>query len=118
MRRRITTAGRCLAILAGLWASACGDQDNKVTASASQLSTWSQVQQILDANCTSCHTVGTSQARQSGLILTPDVAYEQLVGRNPTNPAALADGLQRVGTAGPVSLPTSLLWEKINAANE
>jgi hypothetical protein len=98
--------------------ASCGDDDRTITSPVAQGSTWFQVQQILATNCTSCHTQGTSQARQSGLILTKDVAYAELVGQAPTNPAALADGLLRVGTDGPVSLPTSLLWEKINAPNE
>ncbi len=104
-------------IIAALSVAGCGD-DDRATAPVLQQSTWSQVQLILETNCTSCHAQGTAQARQSGLVLTKDAAYEQLVDREPTNPAARADGLLRVGSGGPVSLPTSLLWEKINAPNQ
>ena len=70
--------------------------------------------EIFDKNCTTCHQAGTSFARQSDLILTSDVSYEQLVDRMPHNSAARNDGLLLVGTAGLQSIYTSFLWEKIN----
>ena len=65
--------------------------------------------QILSPSCATanCHVGATAQA---GLILTPDVAYEQLVGVAPTNPNAMADGLRRVMAGKPDS---SLLYHKL-----
>ena len=64
-----------------------------------------------------CHTSGSSFAEQSGLILTSDVAYDELINTTPQNPHAAEDGLQLVGTNGLASLYSSFLWEKINAPN-
>ena len=81
--------------------------------------TWKIIQQdILDQSCTDCHTVGTSFAEQSDLILTADVAYSQLIDRVPHNQAAIDDGLELVGTEGLSSLYKSYLWEKINAPDK
>jgi len=80
-------------------------------------STWATIQnEILTPQCTAaCHTAGTAFARQSDLVLTPDVAYDQLVNRAPHNTAAAGDGLLLVGTHGLESQVTSFLWEKVNA---
>ncbi|MEL6670944.1 MAG: hypothetical protein AAFR61_02100 [Bacteroidota bacterium] len=79
-------------------------------------STWQVIQEdILDQQCTSCHVEGNSFALQSDLILTADVAYSQLINKDPKNEAAKADGLVRLGTKGLESLYQSFLWEKINA---
>ncbi|MED6314910.1 MAG: hypothetical protein VX704_07735 [Verrucomicrobiota bacterium] len=67
-------------------------------------------------NCAGCHSEGTAFARQSKLVLTPDVAYEQLINRKPANTYAIEDRLELVGTEGLASLGKSFLWEKINAA--
>ncbi len=81
--------------------------------------TWGKLQkQILDKHCVSCHTAGNSFAIQSDLVLTADVAYEQLVGRVPKNAKAREDGLLLVGTRGLESIHRSFLWEKINAPNQ
>jgi len=89
------------------------------TTPAQDPSTWQTIQQqILDRNCTSCHAAGTYFARQSGLVLTNDVAYGQLVNAAPTNAAAKTDGLLRVGTKGLESLYKSFLWEKINTPDQ
>ncbi|WP_235296261.1 hypothetical protein [Portibacter marinus] len=78
-------------------------------------SSWQVIQQqILEPNCVDCHSAGTSFAKESGLVLTADVAYDQLVGRDPKNRAALNDGLELLGTEGLPSLAKSFLWEKIN----
>ena len=84
-------------------------------------STWDIIQtEIFAGQCVSCHAAETSFGRQSGLVLTPDVAYEQLVGAAPTNAAARADGLLRVSDLGPgmPGLLKSYLWEKINAPDQ
>lgn len=89
------------------------------TAQAQSPSTWGIIRdQIFAPQCASCHYEGSSFARQSGLVLTPDRAYEELVNQPPTNAAARADGLLRVGTKGLESLYTSYLWEKIDARNQ
>ncbi len=87
---------------------------------AQQASTWTTIQEnIFNRNCTSCHVEGSSFARQSGLVLTSDVAYDNLVGVRPQNSAAQADGLLRVSrTGGFAGLQQSFLWEKINAAEQ
>ena len=60
--------------------------------SGEKLSTWSQIQRdIFNPNCISCHAAGTSFARQSGLVLTADVAFGQLVKALPRNTAARED---------------------------
>ncbi|MFL3007105.1 MAG: T9SS type A sorting domain-containing protein [Candidatus Neomarinimicrobiota bacterium] len=80
--------------------------------------TWQVIQQsILNPKCIICHTEGTSFAEQSGLILTEEVAYEELINATPTNIHAAEDGLELVGTEGISSLYSSFLWEKINAPN-
>lgn len=79
-------------------------------------SSWAIVQnKIFNTECISCHVAGNSFAKQSNLILTADVAYEQLIDRDPNNEAARTDGLKLLGTEGLVSLNSSFLWEKINA---
>lgn len=81
-------------------------------------STWSTIQsEIFQPSCVPCHQAGTSFASQSDLILTADIAYDQLVNRLPKNSAARADGLLLVGTEGLESLYASFLWEKIDAVS-
>ena len=80
--------------------------------------TWDIIQEsIWNPKCTMCHVSGSSFAEQSGLILTEDVAYEELINVTPKNPHAAEDGLELVGTNGIASLYSSYLWEKINAPN-
>ena len=83
-------------------------------------STWGKIQQgIFNKNCIVCHSPGTSFAVQSGLILTADSAYQQLVDARPRNAAAHADSLLRVSSqAGLPALYKSFLWEKINAPDQ
>lgn len=89
------------------------------TSYSQETSTWQTIQQqILDRQCVSCHTEGMYFARQSGLVLTNDVAYYQLVNAAPTNAAAKSEGLLRLGTKGLESLYKSYLWEKINAPDQ
>ena len=57
-----------------------------------ETSTWEVIQnRVLNEACVGCHISGSSFARQSDLVLTPDVAYSQLVGRAPNNHAASDD---------------------------
>jgi hypothetical protein len=86
----------------------------------SEISTWSLIQsEILVPKCTeACHSAGTPVVAQSGLILTSDVSYDQLVGVTPTNTAASKAGLLRVHTTAASDLHQSFLWEKINAPEQ
>ena len=53
-------------------------------------STWGIIRdRILGPNCAGCHSEGTTFAKQSKLLLTPDAAYGQLVNRKPANTYAL-----------------------------
>ncbi len=89
-------------------------------ASSDEISTWAQIQRdVLNPNCTSCHSAGTSFARQSGLVLTDDVAFAQLVDAEPRNTAAQTDRLVRVSRLGGLpGMEKSFLWEKINAPQQ
>ncbi len=80
---------------------------------AQETSTFQIIQtQIFNANCITCHQSGTSFARQSGLILTQDNAYSNLVDVVPKNAAAAADGLVRVTSeGGEFASHKSFLWE-------
>lgn len=99
---------------AGLFAACSSDPSGPA-----EVATWDVIQDdILAANCVSCHTSGTSFARQSGLVLTPDAAYDQLVNAAPTNAAAAAAGLVRVSDRGLAGVEQSFLWEKVNAPGQ
>ena len=95
-------------------------QSSDTDGSSDEISTWAQIQRdILDPNCTSCHSAGTSFARQSGLVLTDDVAFAQLVDVEPRNAAAQTDRLVRVSRLGGLpGMEKSFLWEKINAPQQ
>ena len=89
-----------------------------VSFSFGQGDTWNIIQDaIWNPKCTMCHVSGSSFAEQSGLILTEEIAYEELVDVTPNNIHAAEDGLKLVGTNGIGSLYNSFLWEKINAPN-
>lgn len=114
MRRSIMSCGFALAV-AGCASDNVGPAPNPPTAA----STWSIVRdRVFATRCTDCHVDGSSFAAQSGLVLTPDVAYAQLIDVLPQNSAARTDGLVRLGTGGLASLGQSYLWEKINAPNQ
>jgi len=104
----------CLFIL--ICAISCKD---KPTVEAEPLATWDVIQeQILNTKCVSCHVAGSSQAKQSGLVLTADIAYESLINKTPNNNAAALDGYVLLGTEGLESLYKSFFWEKVNAPNQ
>ena len=86
---------------------------------ASYTSTYEIIQgEIWDVSCTSCHVSGSSFARQSDLVLTADVSYNQLINRVPNNGSAEEDGLVLVGDKGLESIYESFLWEKINVLDQ
>lgn len=85
-----------------------------------QSSTWDVIQEtIFNNNCVQCHVQGSSFAAQSGLVLTADVAYDNLIDVVPGNSAAASAGLVRISSVGGLPAPhMSFLWEKINAPNQ
>ena len=88
--------------------AACGDGGSGLA----EESSFGVIQkQLFDAQCVSCHVSGNPMAGQSGLVLTADRSYEQLVGARPTNAEARADGLLRVTPRGSAQ---SLLYHKLN----
>jgi hypothetical protein len=103
----------CSALMAGLLV---GCADSSDPSGPETVSSFEVIQhEIFDNNCISCHTAGSSFARQSDLVLTADVAYEQLVGVAPSNSHAAEAGMMRVSSIGPGGVEQSYLWEKINA---
>ena len=73
--------------------------------------TFTRIQrQIFDPSCASCHSSGSSQARQSQLVLSADSSYQQLVGTASVNQVAKADGLPRVRA---FRADSSLLFHKL-----
>lgn len=95
-----------------------GLRNENLNGALAELSTYEVIQrEIWDQSCIGCHIAQTSYGKQSGLVLTADVSYNQLINRVPTNIIAAADGLLLVGDRGYASLPKSFLWEKINANN-
>lgn len=104
-------------LIAWIFTTGCG---TSVTSEDQEplISTFDIIQeQILEPNCVSCHIAGSSFAIQSDLVLTKDVAYDQLVNRPPQNQAAREDGLLLLGDTGLESLLSSFLWEKIDYPN-
>lgn len=68
-----------LRLLALLWLGGCSG-DAPAPVEVESRSTWGIIQEDIFATCcVSCHTAGTSFAQQSGLLLSADVAYSQLV---------------------------------------
>lgn len=97
-------------VLTGAILSACaGDSAQQATVADG---TYARIQRdILDKSCASCHRTGTSDARQSQLVLTADSSYTQLVGIASAQAVAKADGLMRVK---PYRADSSLLFHKVN----
>ncbi len=85
-----------------------------------QQDTWDVIQtRIFDNNCVQCHAAGTAFASQSGLVLTADVSYDNLIDVPPKNSAAAKAGLVRISSVGGLPAPhMSFLWEKVNAPNQ
>ncbi len=74
---------------------------------------------ILTPKCSNCHYQGSFFAETSNLILTEDVAYNQLINRSPDNNSANENGLVLLSNeTGLLGLLRSFLWEKINIKNE
>ena len=80
-------------------------------------STWNIIQEeVLLSSCANCHASQTAITKQSGLDLSKNEAYSEMVGVSPKNIAAKEDGLVIVSNEGGMKgLAKSFLWEKINA---
>ena len=93
--------------------TACGGDsaDSATTPAAIPDGTYARIQRdIIGPSCASCHTSGSSAARQSQLVLTADSAYLQLVGVPSTQQLARADGMLRVKA---FRADSSLLFHKL-----
>ena len=108
---------RVLAGVSTLGAMACGGDGSGGTSSLPNVpapvdgaASFAQIQTTILTP--SCATVGchVGPGALGGLVLTADVAYENLVGVRPTNPNAAGDGLRRVMIGKPDS---SLLYHKL-----
>jgi len=89
-------------------------------ASEENRQTWEIIlEDIIVPRCASCHTEGTFYAEQSGLVLTSDVAYQEIINTAPTNNAAIDDGLVQLSSEGGLlGIQLSYFWEKINIRDE
>lgn len=68
--------------------------------------------EIFDAYCVDCHVSGSAIAEQSGLALESGVSYDEIVGVDPVDEDALADGLKLVDPGHPDG---SLLLHRVRA---
>ncbi len=90
-------SGLCL-----LAAAACSGGDSASTPGTTPPTTipdgtFARIQrEVLDPSCVSCHKTGDANARQSGLVLTADSSYQQLVGVPSLHQIAKADGMARI----------------------
>ena len=66
--------------------------------------------EILDPQCVSCHKTGDANARQSGLVLTADSSYQQLVGVVSLQSRARSSGIPRIMA---FKSDSSLLYHKL-----
>ncbi len=94
--RRIVSS---LLLLAG--ASACGGGDSVSSTGIPLIATsdasFARIQrEILDPQCAACHKSGNTNARQSGLVLTADSSYQQLVGVASVQALAKSIGMPRI----------------------
>ena len=82
--------------------------------------TWQIINEdIITPKCAMCHYDGSFHAELSDLILTEDIAYQQMINRIPDNQSASENGLQLLSDEGGLlGLLLSYFWEKININNE
>jgi len=82
--------------------------------------TWQIINEdILTPKCANCHYEGSFYAETSDLILSENIAYEQLMNRLPNNSSALNNGLTLLSDEGGLlGILLSYFWEKININNE
>ena len=76
-------------------------------------------EEIFVPYCSGCHYEGSFYAEQSGLVMTADVLYDEIINTTPTNSAAAEDGLVLISNEGGIAATQlSYLWEKINIWNQ
>ena len=105
---RSTTIGIALV----LSSMACGGDGSSTNQPTNASGSFAQLQSsVLTPSCavSGCH-VATSAASSGNLVLSGDVAYDNLVNAMPDNLAAKRDGLKRVAPFKPDS---SLLFQKV-----
>jgi hypothetical protein len=110
--RRSTAVAPRLGLVLAVLALACGGDAPAGGVNAPLADgTFARIQRdILDPGCATCHTSGTAGARQSGLVLTADSAYQQLVGVASRWAVARDAGVMRVK---PFRADSSLLYHKL-----
>lgn len=96
-------------------AAACGGGDSASSNGGPLLTvsdgSFARIQrEILDPQCASCHKSGTTDAKQSGLVLTADSSYQQLVGVASVQSLAKSIGLLRIRAS---KSDSSLLYHKL-----
>ena len=93
---------------------------NLILSSSETRGSWQIINEdILTPKCAYCHYEGSFYAETSNLTLTNDVAYNQLLNRNPDNISALDNNLVLVSDSGGLfGLLSSYFWEKININNQ
>jgi hypothetical protein len=92
--------------------AACGGDQTSTNQPSNASGSFAQMQSaVLTPSCavSGCH-VAASAAASGNLVLTADVAYDNLVNAQPANLAARRDGLKRVT---PFKPDESLLFEKV-----
>jgi len=110
MKRLVATV-LSLSVLASCGgADGSGNVGTTPTASIAD-GTFARIQRdILDPGCAGCHSPGSASARQSGLVLTRDSSYQQMVGVPSLQQVARADGMARIR---PFKSDSSLLYHKL-----
>jgi len=93
---------------------------NIILTSSDTRGTWQIINEdIMTPKCAICHYEGSFYSEISDLILTEDVAYQQLINRTPDNYSASQNGLELLSDEGGLlGLLLSYFWEKININNE
>ncbi len=110
MTSRTAFALSAVTLLLGLFACGGSDASDPLVQRAPD-GTFARIQrEILEPGCASCHASGSAAARQSGLVLSADSAYAQLVGVSSVWPQARTTGLPRVK---PFRADSSLLYHKL-----
>lgn len=110
-----TRLGLCVGVVAVLFNLVSCSKNATESPAPTDLGTFDLIQQkILTPSCATsgCHLATTDGSfAQHGLVLAEGVAYQNLMGVDPKNSAAKADGLKRVKA---FASQESLLYHKLN----
>ncbi len=100
-----------LLLCCSIFLNSCS-HDSILTEPTTTTSSWAALQEkVITPVCAGCHTAGTDYALQSGLVLTPDVAYTNLFNVAAHHTNANADGLLRIK---PSDAEKSFLYLKVH----